>query len=455
MQQPDQPRQPDHQGDRADALVMFGLTGDLGGSKLLPALADLAAAGRLDIPVVGAGRRDHDDAALREDLDRALAERADGDDPHRPSGAAADVRYVSGDATDRDTFDRIAELLGDVRLPVVYMALPPSLFGEAAQALAASGMPPSTRLVVEKPFGADEESARELYAAITAEIDPEQLYIVDHFLAKPAIENLLTVRTSNSLLANSLRPELVERVEVVLAEDGGVDGRGSFYESVGAIRDVLQNHLLQLLAFATMDPPADPTSDTALHGARQALLDAVLPIRPDLVVRGQYDGYRDLDDVADDSDVETFVSAPVRIDNDRWRDVPITIVTGKRLADPRCEVVVTLADTCLVGHAVPGNRIVFGVKPEPCLSFDLAMLDPDEHELRTTRVSTSTSERHGELGDYATMLVNALDGEHRHFATIDSVLAGWRVVDPVLADPPPLRNYEPDDHGPDAASRPS
>lgn len=431
----------------ADALVMFGITGDLGDKKLLPALAELAAAGRLDHPVVGVGRREIAPDELADRLRSAIDERAD-DSPLDPGIVdELDLHYVSGDATDPATFDSVLDVIGPCAQPVVYGALPPSLFGDLARALDASDMPDVTRLVVEKPFGENAESARELYDDITTTLDPDRLFIVDHFLAKPAIENLLTVRTKNALLANSLRQGLVERVDLVFAEDGGVDGRGSFYESVGALRDVVQNHLLQELALATMDPPDDDSVD-AYVAARRRLLESIRPADPTLAIRGQYDGYRDLDDVDAASDVETFVGLELRIDREPWRDVPITITTGKRLADPRNVLTITLADSCLAGRHVPNNRIEFAIKPTPSVAFDLAMLDPETHRPVRVRVSHDHRDDHGLLSDYAVMLDNAKRGERRHFADIEGIVAAWHVIDPLLVDPPPLERYAPGTDGP-------
>lgn len=431
---------------RADALVMFGLTGDLGSKKLFPSLYELQAAGRLGIPVIGVGRSEHSDDDVRAMLDEALAdyEPNDGEPVDPDVVAAIDLSYMTGDSTEPAIYDALLDRLDDASLPVVYAALPPGIFGDVARGISASKFPEATRLVCEKPFGDDVDSAQALFDEMTDALDAERLFIVDHFLAKSAIENMLTVRTSNALIENSMCAQFVDRVDIEMLESGDVDGRGSFYESVGAIDDVVQNHLLQLLAVLTMERPEDD-SDDAYHAARSTLLATVVPFDPDAAIVAQYDGYRELDDVADDSQVETYAEARTTIDNDRWRDVPITIRTGKALARDS-----TAATIVLTSHG-PGridNTIRFEVKPQASVSFDIGVLDPGSHDAVPTTVVACGPDDHGALGDYAVMLDNALAGETRHFARIDDVVAAWRIVAPLHADTPELRTYEPGSDGP-------
>ncbi len=430
---------------------MFGLTGDLGRKKLFPAIYELAAAGRLDGPVIGVGRSSRNDAELRAMFEDAL-------DGHVPAGGGAidpdvvrSVRlsYIAGDVTDRDVFTELEARLGDSVRPLVYAALPPDLFSTVAAGIATADLPDATRLVVEKPFGDGVDSARALYAEITKSIPADRLFIVDHFLAKAAIENMLIVRAVNPLLANSLDAAHVDAIDVIMHESGGVDGRGSFYEGVGAIKDVVQNHLLQMLATVTMEPPEND-SDDAHHTARRALLGAIEPVRAVDVVVGQYSGYRDLDGVADDSDVETFASLAMTIDNDRWRGVPISIRTGKRLHEDRTEVVFHLRNTS-PHHTKHGNRIRFSVKPDASVSFELDVIDPASHEPRPTTITACGPDDHGELGDYAVMFDNAMRGDTRHFAQIDGIVEAWRVLTPLLDQEFPLHEYEPDSSGPAAS----
>ena len=445
--------------DRGDALVMFGLTGDLGAKKLFPALYDLAAAGRLGIPVIGVGRSEYSDADLRSMFDESLADHtpAGGGDVDRDVAASIDLSYLSGDSTESSTYDSLAEQLGDARSPVVYAALPPGIFGDVARGIASSGLADTTRLVTEKPFGEDAASARDLYDEIVDALEPERLFIVDHFLAKAAIENMLTVRTSNALIANSMCARFVESIDLVMSETGGVDGRGSFYESVGAINDVVQSHMLQMLALLTMEPPADD-SDVAYHASRSELLGAIEPFDPALTVLGQYAGYRDLDDVDDDSQVETYVATVTSIDNDRWRDVPVTMRTGKQLGADATIATVTLRDEerrtgdgddeRAADRSRVTNRVRFNVKPSPSLSFDIGVLDPETHLAASTTVFACGPDDHGALSDYAVMLDNALAGQSRHFAQIDDVIAAWSVVAPIKSADLGLQTYEPGSDGP-------
>jgi len=434
----------EHQETRADALVMFGLTGDLGTKKLFPALYELAAAGRLGIPVVGVGRSEHSDDDIGSMRDDAL-------DGYRPAGGRSvdravvdsiDLSYIGGDSTETSTLDAIADRLDGVSQPVVYAAIPPGIFGDVARAIAGSKLPASTRFVTEKPFGDDADSAADLYAEVTDALGTERLFIVDHFLAKSAIENMLTVRTSNALIANSMCSQFVESIELVMDETGDVDGRGSFYDSVGAVDDVLQNHLLQMLAILTMEPPIDDT-DAAYHDARSALLESIRPFVADRAMFGQYSGYRDVENVADDSTTETFVAVETTIDNDRWRDVPVRLRTGKALAHDRTEATITLRCDERLGEDQIQNRVRFLVKPNASVTFELGVLDPDTHDPIPTEVYACGPEDHGDLGDYAVMLDNALAGDTRHFAHIDDVVAAWKLVAPLHAADKELVTYEP------------
>ena len=432
--------------ERGDALVMFGLTGDLGAKKLFPSLYELAASGRLDIPVVGVGRSEYSNDELQVMLRSALDgyTPASGEPVDSDLVERIDLSYLSGDSTDPATYDALMERLGGAERPVVYAALPPGIFGDVARGIAGSSFPDTTRLVCEKPFGDDVESARELYDEITDALDPSRLFIVDHFLAKSAIENMLTVRTSNPLIENSMCSQFVERIDIEMLESGNADGRGSFYESVGAIDDVVQNHLLQMLAVLTMERP-DDTSDDAYHAARSELLATVVPFDPELALLGQYEGYRDLDDVADDSTVETFAEVRTTIDNDRWRDVPITIRSGKALTEDSTVATITLRAEG-PGRAV--NRIRFTVKPNPSVAFDIAVLDTETHESAPATVYACAPEDHGDLGDYAVMLDNALSGATRHFARIEDVVGAWRIVAPLHSEKIEVHPYEPGTDGP-------
>lgn len=433
-----------HPEPTAGALVMFGLTGDLGEKKLLPALTELAAADLLPGPVIGVGRSEHSDEELRD----LLVEAAGPLDPE--VAARLDLRYLQGDSTDPDTYTRLDEMIADAvgndsgegAEIVVYAALPPDLFGGVAKGINEAGMSDRVRLVVEKPFGHDAASARELHEAITEHLPADRLFAVDHFLAKSAVENLLTFRSANPMIDAAMHAGVVERVELTMAEDFGVDGRGSFYDPVGAIRDVVQNHLLQTLAVLLMDPPEDDSAE-AFAASRARLLDAVRPLDPASVVVGQYDGYRDIEGVDDDSRTETFVAAVLEIDDERWGSVPVAVRTGKEMAASYTEAVITFRSE--------QNRLRFQLKPDTTIAVEVGVLDPESHGVRATTMWACGPSDHGVLGDYATMLAGALAGDHRHFAKIDDIVAAWDIVAPVLEreiDPLP---YAPGSYGPDEA----
>ena len=429
------PRTP--RSERGDALVVFGLTGDLGYDELLPGIVLLHATGRLGVPVVGVGRNAPDDIEqlLRDAIDPELAART-GQTIDRIV-ADIDLGFVEGDATEARTWRDIHDAIGDVRLPVVYAALPPALLGDVAEQVAASPLPDSCRLVLEKPFGDDRASAVELHERITARIDPARLFLVDHFLAKAAVRNLLDVRRS-PVLDLALRREHLESITIEFPEPGGLDGRGSFYEGVGGVvPDVVQNHLLQTVANALASPTTAPSGSDDERAARVEALRRISPIEPSRTVLAQYQGYRDLDDVDDESQVPTLLATELEIDDDRWRDVPIRLRTGKRVA----------AGAFAVEWRLRGDgrsrSIRAQIKPNASVQIDLDELDPHTHGAVTATACTPVRSDHGALDAYATVLGDALDGQRHHMTSIDEVVESWRIVEPVLGDPADLQFYAP------------
>jgi glucose-6-phosphate 1-dehydrogenase len=425
--------------DRADALVVFGLTGDLGHDELLPAIVLLHATGRLGIPVVGVGRSAPDDIGqvLRDVVGPDLAARAGSTVDRLVDGI--DLRFVEGDATESDTWKLIDAELGDARLPAVYAALPPALLGEVAACLADSALPDTARLVLEKPFGHDRSSAIELHEQITERVDEDRLFLVDHFLAKASIRNLVTFRRS-TIIDLALTAEHLESITIEFPEPGGLEGRGSFYEGVGGVvPDVVQNHLLQTVACALLDPPPTPATPGAMRRARVELLQRIAPIDRDDAVLGQYRGYRDVDDVDDDSTTPTFVDAALAIDAPRWSGVPVQLRTGKRVADGPFEISWNLADRAGgLPHAVRAR-----LKPNASVQIDLARLDPDTHGTTTSVACTPVEADHGALDAYATLLGDAIVGEQRHMSSIDETVECWRIVEPILRSPNAGVEYDP------------
>ncbi len=416
---------------------MFGLTGDLGEKKLFPAIVELVNAGQLDGKVIAIGRSDVSDDELWQMLaDSTGATRDELSD-------RLDLQYLRGDSQDTSTYTDLAERLGEATDPVVYAALPPHLFRGVAEGLAAAGIDQGVRLVVEKPFGSDAASARELYDDITSVLDPSQLFPVDHFLAKATVENLQTFRSANPAIDAMMRTGTAQRIEITMAEAFGVDGRGSFYDNVGAIDDVVQNHLLQLIAVLLMETPTDQSAE-AFDRARADLLGSIAPITD--AVLGQFEGYTDVDDVDAESTTETFVAARLEVECERWRGVEVVLRTGKELADSYTEAVVVFADQ-------PANRLRFSIKPEPTIALEVVVLDPDGHDLRPVTMWACGPTGHGGLSDYATMLAGALSCDHRHFARIDDIEAAWRIVAPLHERPSVPVSYKPSSMGPEEADR--
>jgi len=426
-----------------DALVVFGLTGDLGHAELIPGIALLHATGRLDVPVVGVGRTRPDDVGelVRSTLDDTFAARL---------GTTVDalvdemdLRFVGGDATESDTWEAVAADLGDVHHPVVYAALPPALLGDVARTLAASSLSDTAHLVLEKPFGDDAASARALYDEITDAVDARYLFLVDHFLAKGTIHNLVSMRRT-PILDRSLRREAIESVAVDFPEARGLEGRGSFYESVGVIADVVQNHLLQTVASALCEPVLDRDDPEAIRASRLELLRSIAPIDPGETVLGQYDGYRDVDDVDPDSQVPTFVDTVLHADADRWKDVPIRLRTGKCLTPGPFEV------TWRFEESVPtvAREARARLQPDAAFEIDLAGLDPSTHGTVTTTACAPIDAEHGERDAYAVVLGDALAGSRRHMSSIDEIVACWKIVEPILGTPRDLQTYRRGSRGP-------
>jgi glucose-6-phosphate 1-dehydrogenase len=444
-----------------DALVMFGATGDLARQKLFAALYDLRAAGRGFAPVLGVGRSDWSDADLRRAAEQSIRDgRDDVDDPTRRE-FLADLSYVRGATDDADTSRRIVDRLQACSRPLVYLGLPPSLFAETVAGLSAAGITDEARYLVEKPFGLDLDGAVQLSEALAEHVGEDQVFRIDHFLGKESLQDIVVFRFANRLIEPAWNREHVESVRIVMSEDSDAAERGSFYDGVGALRDVLQNHLLQLLTAVAMEPP-DGDDDEALRRARTDLLRAVRPLRADDVDVGQYEGYRDTDGVADDSTTETFVRARLWIDDERWRDVPWTIETGKALG--RSETVVDVrfrplgSPTAVAreadGTPPAGNRVVIEVKPEPSIRLVLQARS-DDLELSSTPTSAELDTVTGpaSFDAYARLFAAARSGDRSVFASRSEVEAAWAVVDPVLdAGLEPVR-YAPGSDVSDVARR--
>lgn len=438
---------------RSDALVFFGATGDLAFKQTFPALQALAKSGRLDMPVVCVGRKDMPlekmKGRAKESLDKA------GLDPEGWKILEKNLRYAAVDYGDAKSFESIAKQLGDAKRPLFYVALPPDVYESVAKDLFDTGLAEDARLVLEKPFGNDERSAKKLSETIHAWFPEGRLFRMDHYLGKESVENLVFVRAANRFIERALHRDYVESVEITMAEKFGVEGRAKFYDAVGAIRDVVQNHLLEVVVCLTMDLPTTEDHE-ALREARAKLLASIRPIDPKDVVRGQVEGYLDEDGVKKGSKTETFAALKVFVDTPRWKDVPIVIRTGKAMMLTRTEVLVRLkpSEQAVLDSRTPPepNHLRFRLSPEIQIGMGVSVKAPGQPmrgEAKELVLERSASEG---LKPYERLLGDAIDGDHELYSLQEAVESSWRVVGPVL-DGTEVFPYEKGSWGPKEADR--
>jgi glucose-6-phosphate 1-dehydrogenase len=435
---------------RSDAFVFFGATGDLAYKKIFPALHSMIRRDGLNMPIIGVARAGWNLEKLRERARDSIEHNGDFDAATFEKLSALLV-YVNGDYGDSETYRTLRRALGNAERPIHYLAIPPSMFGDVVKGLAEAGCNKGARLIVEKPFGRDLASAQELDKTLHSVFPEAAIFRIDHYLGKEAVQNLLYFRFANSFLEPIWNRHYVSDVQITMAENFGVQGRGAFYEEVGAVRDVVQNHLLQVIALLAMDAPIgeDPES---MQNEKLRLFRAIRPIDPKNIVRGQFKGYRDEKGVAADSQVETFAALRLEIDTWRWAGVPFYLRAGKCLPITATEVIVNLKPPPLPIFGPHQSKIPnyyrFRLSPEVVIGTGAAVKQIGEEMSGEAVELTVRHESRVEKSPYERLLSNAIEGDESLFTRDDSVEAAWRIVDPILALNTPVIEYAPGTWGP-------
>jgi glucose-6-phosphate 1-dehydrogenase len=443
-------------GGRSDALVLFGVTGDLAHKMIFPALYAMAKRGTLKVPIIGVASPKWSLGHVRQRVTDGIRRAGRIDHRRALHHLLSLLSYVSGDYRDQSTFAAIKETLGRARRPAHYLAIPPSLFATVINGLGAAGSAEHARVIVEKPFGRDLASARELNRVAHSVFREDSIFRIDHFLGKEAIMNILYFRFANSFLEPIWNRNYVASVQITLSEDFGVEQRGAFYETAGCLRDVIQNHLFQIVALLAMEPPAYQGFG-AVQGEKAKVFQAMRPLQPDDLVRGQYAGYRNEPGVATGSDVETFCALRLFIDSWRWDGVPWYLRSGKYLADTATEVLVEFksppqrlfADAATAtGHA---NYLRFRISPGSAIALAARVKRAGKEFIGDQRELYLVEEQPGEESPYERLLGDAMAGEGALFTREDAVEAAWAAVDPVLKTHHRARPYKRGSWGPKEA----